>query len=249
MRHVTIGVVLALAFTFSQPASAPAQGGRDLHSLLDKLREFKEELSRAKDVYDYVSGVGEDIRKKKQPRKPKTDKFKKIDERLTRQLQSVRELKVSPPLNSKASEYDTTSEIKKGDKFSRRKAADKLVAFNRALRKQVAGMEAVGKELRDLAERARMVELAGSRLANKFADLYRNPVAVAAFRDTFGMAWLELEAKILPLLSDIRSEAERKGRDFRDETEKRRKALSNHTSSTKTLLQTWGLRAPSDLRD
>jgi hypothetical protein len=242
-------LVYTVMLTAALAGPAHAQGGRDLRSTLEKLKELKDELDRAKEVYDYASGVAEDVRNRKEPRRPKTDKLKRIDDRLSQQLRFLRDLSVPPALDTKDPRFDTSAEMRKGDAGARRKAADKLLAFNKALRQQVTAMEAVEKELIEWAQRARITHQAGSRLANTLGDLYENPLVRAAFRDTFGMGWLELEGKILPTVSDMRSEAERKARDFRNEAQRRRQALASHTDSTKSLLMSWGLPIPSDLHD
>jgi gas vesicle protein len=249
MRAAFLATV-ALGLLILTPAPGPARSGRDPRTILDKLKELKEELERAKEAYDYVTGVAEDIRNKRPPRKPKSSKLKYIDERLSQQLRDIRDVKIPSAIDGKSPQYEPSdAELKAGDPASRRKVAAKMLAYNKALRDQVTAIEAIGQELAATAERADLMHKAGSRLKDKLGDLQDTAAVRAAFRDTFGMVWLDLEAKILPTLSDIRSEAERKAREFKDEGEKRRKALATHTRNSKDILQGWKLSVPPDLRD
>jgi hypothetical protein len=100
-----------------------------------------------------------------------------------------------------------------------------------------------------LAERARVVHRATTRMADAVAKIYQTPGVDALFKGMFGYAWVDLELILAPRLADIRSAAEGKARVFLEERTRRRHALATHTANLTKILREAGLPIPPDVRD
>lgn len=248
MRKLITFVCPALIALASPRASLAEQSTKDLVAYALKLKQACDDLEKYKNAFDYAAGLADDLKSKKDPRKPKAFEFNKADDRFVQIRKQVHDLKVPSAIDPKSPEYQMP-ELKKNDAKAWKEATPKLIAYNRAMREQIGAMEQMEKRLREAEETANVVRKATDRLASALEKLHDNPAVRAIFRDMFGLAWVDLQLKIIPALADIRTEAQSRQRAFRDEREKRQRLLGNHTSLLQAGAKVAGVTLPSDIRD
>ena len=237
-----------LATTVAQPAGAQ-RGGVDWGRTVKLIKELKDQAEKYAKAFDYALGAADDVKKGKKVRTPPAYKLKDEDKKLGGMLKAIENLQVPEPIDTGRPEFKTDPKALNGTASEKRREADKLIAFNRAFRTQVGQMEDVRKNLADITAAAGRTEKAGRKLRDVFAGLYKNPVVTAFFNDTFGYAWLDLEASVLPQVAEIRGEAAKKSKAFDDALRDRRRRLANYTHGIRGVLPTLGVSVPSDIRD
>jgi hypothetical protein len=241
-------MAFAMAITATRTAQAQ-RGGVDWGRTVKLIKDLKDQAEKYAKAFDYALGAADDVKKGKKVRTPPAYKLKDEDKKLGGMLEAIEKLQVPEPIDTNRPEFKTDPKALNGTAAEKRGEADKLIAFNRALRTQIGQMEDVRKDLTDIAAAAGRTEKAGRRLRDVFAGLYQNPVVTAFFKDEFGYAWLDLEASALPQVAEIRGETAKKAKTFEDAIRDRRRSLANHTHGIRGVLPTLGVPVPSDIRD
>jgi hypothetical protein len=235
-------ILLILGEVFAQRNTA------DLLEYVIKVKSIGEDLRKYRKAFEYASGIADDISQNREPRRPKPFEFKKTDDRLGKIRRDLRQLRVPPSIDPKAPEY-RTEELKKNDIAVWKKAAAKLIAYNRALRGQVSALGQAAAALNEVQERAKKTRKAAKVMADALEKIHNTPGVQALFRDMFGLAWFDIQATIMPLLVDIQTEAEARAKEFKDAHETRLRLLRNHTSLLQAGARVAGITLPSDIRD
>jgi hypothetical protein len=245
MAVAWMGFVLAI----TAPTALAQRGGVDWVRTVKLVKELKDEAEKYAKAFDYALGAADDVKKGKKVRTPPAYKLKDEDKKLGGMLKAIENLQVPESIDPGRPEFKSDPKALNGNAAAKRREADKLIAFNRALRAQVGQMEDVRKNLTDIEAAAGRTEKAGRKLRDVFAGLYQNPVVTAFFKDAFGYAWLDLEASVLPQVAEIHGEAAKKAKTFEDALRDRRRRLANHTQGIRGVLPMLGVSVPSDIRD
>ncbi len=134
MHPLQLFSVVALVVSLSPARPALIQRSTtDLLGAAAKLKVAYDDLEKYRQALEYATGVADDLKNKQEPRRPKAFEFKRADDRLDKIRRELRGLNVPPLVDPKSPEY-RTDELKKNDAIAWKKAAAKLVAYNRALR-------------------------------------------------------------------------------------------------------------------
>jgi hypothetical protein len=219
----------------------------DLQRKVLKVRSTIADLRKYKQAMEFTMGAAKDLEEGKEPRKPKAFKFGKIEGRLNEMLHAVEDLKVPGPINSDDPKYSVDANEFRGDAASKERAAAKMIALYRALRKQVEQMETSKTALEETVEAADLSEKSGRKLRDAFEDLHNAPAVRALFGDTFGFAWLDFSEVLLPKVASIRNEADDRAKEFARSLADRRRRLKTFGANLRDILRGIGTAIPNDI--
>ncbi|MCB9888325.1 MAG: hypothetical protein H6836_02025 [Planctomycetes bacterium] len=218
-------------------AQRPIQDLPRTIDLLQTLRTFS-------DVFDYtLQVVGNAEVGRKPPRRPALT-LVAVEVKLKQALQGLTALRLDDPSAGwKFTAAELLQAIGRGsrlrgdDERTERKVVRQIQGLAKELSQQADRLDQEVRRLQGIAAASRRSDRVLAGLQEKMKTLHEAPVLDAFFRDAFGLAWLDIEVTIRPLVTRIANKATRLASDAQRLRQARRTALGNLLHNGRQVLR------------